>query len=279
MGIEIGRLGVEDLPFAKGLTDGEEWNRGETDWRRLLALEPDGFFKANLDGVEAGIVGSMRYDRVSWINSLIVGKGFRGMHVAEALMRHCLDYSERSGATTIKLDSVTGVEPFYERLGFRAEFRSLRYFGKVREPRNVKNNVSTPDLDEVLALDREEIGIDRGKVLRALFSEPSARHFASRDGAGITGYLLTRQAQGRVDLGPCVVRDGDLGTAEELIRAATAAIDSPTFKLCVLGKNEGAARMIGDLGFEPVGGTTRMSKGVPFDEPLSIVTMMSPEKG
>ena len=279
MGIEIGRLGLEDLAFVKGLTDGEEWNRGEMDWRRLLALEPNGFFKASYDGIDAGIIGSIRYDRVSWINSLIVAKEYRGRHIAAALMERYLDHSKRSGATTIKLDSVTGVEQFYERFGFRPEFRSLRFFGTVEEVGAAPSGIFAPSLDQVISLDRREVGIDRSRVLRALFEEPTARHFGCGEADGITGFLLTRQAQGRVDLGPCVVREGDLGTAEDLLRAAVAAITSPTFKLCVLGKNGGAIRLMEDLGFESVGGTTRMFMGVPFDEPDSIITMMSPEKG
>ena len=279
MDIEISQFTDEDIAFGKELTDSEDWNRGESDWRRLLLLEPDGFFKATVKGVKAGMVGSIRYDRVAWINSLIVRREFRGRHIGEALMKRCLDHVTSSGATSIKLDSIQGVEPFYERFGFRTEFPSLRFLGNVKDIIPPRMGFSRPRLDEVLTLDRKEMGIDRGRIIRALFEDPTGRCFAYDGDKGLNGYLLTRQAQGRVDLGPCVVKDTDLGTAEDLLRAATISIPSETFKLCVPGKNGDVADMIRSIGFEQFEGPTRMWMGVPFEEPVSIVSMMSPEKG
>ncbi len=279
MGIEISQFTERELKFGKQLTDSEEWSRGVSDWKRLLSIEPKGFFKASLDGNDAGIIGSVRYDRVVWINSLIVAKEFRGRHVGEALMRHCLDHVIGSGATVIKLDSVPGVEPFYQKFGFRTEFQSLRFMGNVNEIGPPASGVFRPELEEITRLDREELGIDRGKILRALFEEPTGRCFACGEKKGITGYLLTRQGLGRVDLGPCVVKDGDIGVAEDLLRAATSIIPSTNFKLCVPGINTRSAGLIKDLGFKQIKGTTRMSTGEPFDEPFSMISMMSPEKG
>ena len=93
MSIEIGRFTEEDIPFGKELSDAEEWYRNIPDWKRLLRLEPGGFFKAWLDGDDAGIIGSVRYDRVAWINSLIVRKNFQERGVGKALMEHCLDHA------------------------------------------------------------------------------------------------------------------------------------------------------------------------------------------
>lgn len=277
--IEIDRFTEGDIDFGKELTDSEGWNRSLGDWRRLLRLEPKGYFKATVDGLDAGIIGSINYDRVAWINSLIVRKDLRGRRVGEALMFHCLESARRSGATSFKLDSVPGVEPFYERFGFRREFLSLRFMGNVKYIEPPAIEVFRPRLDDIERLDLREMGIDRSRILKALFEEPDGYLFACGTRDEVTGYLMGRQAQGRIDLGPCVVEGGDMYLAENLIRAAMSSIGAATFKLCVPGNNMGAARLVRSLGIEQREGPTRMSFGDGLEEPNSIITMMSPEKG
>ncbi|HEY3419329.1 MAG TPA: GNAT family N-acetyltransferase [Methanomassiliicoccales archaeon] len=279
MSVEIVRFTQEDLAFGKGLTDSEGWNRNEADWKRLLRLEPDGFFKARLDGLEVGIIGFIRYDRLAWINSLIVRKESRARQIGKELLSHCLEAAERSGATSIKLDSVPGVEPFYERFGFRTEFLSLRFMGNVHNIEPPSIEVFTPGLEEVVKLDIDEVGIDRARILKVLFEEPTAHVYACGERNNITGYIMCRQAQGRVDLGPCVVKDGEPVLVEQLLRATVSNISAETFRLCVPGNNVKVAKLIRALGFEQHEGATRMSRGEPFEEPTSIVSMMSPEKG
>ena len=139
--------------------------------------------------------------------------------------------------------------------------------------------VLCPDREDVFAFDRKEIGIDRKKILTVLFDEPTAHCLACEDGNGMTGYLLTKQALGQVDLEPCVVDGGDMKLAEGLLRSATALIGTHRYKLCVPGNNGRAAEMIRNLGFHEVPGPTRMTWGEPFEERSSMIAMMSPEKG
>ena len=53
--IKLRRLGLDDLPAADQLRQAAGWNQTLTDWRRLLALDPEGCFAA-VD--ESQIVGT-----------------------------------------------------------------------------------------------------------------------------------------------------------------------------------------------------------------------------
>jgi len=53
------------------------WNQLEADWRRLLELQPDGCFFAELGGVPLGTVTTCRFGAVAWIAMMLVDEAYR----------------------------------------------------------------------------------------------------------------------------------------------------------------------------------------------------------
>lgn len=51
----------EDIPFGMRLKDEAGWNHTEADWRRALALQPDGCFLAEQGGEPVGTITSCVY--------------------------------------------------------------------------------------------------------------------------------------------------------------------------------------------------------------------------
>ena len=105
------------------------WNQVEADWRRLLDLQPDGCFVAELDGIPAGTVTTCRFGPVAWVAMMLVDKSFRSRGIGRALMSRALDDLDSAGVRTIRLDATPLGRPLYESLDFVAEATFARYLG------------------------------------------------------------------------------------------------------------------------------------------------------
>ncbi len=268
-----------DVPFGTSLTDAEEWHRLPADWGRLLRLEPDGAFKAEVDGRPVGTAAALAFDQVAWIHSVIVLRDFRHRGIGEALMRACLAFVERRGVPTTKLDSVEGVEPFYARLGFREEYPSWRLHGPGLPVGPRLERLGVADQEAVFAFDRAATGLDRSRVLAAVVADHPDRAFLVRDRGRIRGYVIVREGATRDPIGPCVVDPDDPGVAEDLLRAALATAPDRRFRVCVGGYHSTAVDILESLGLSRESHSTRMARGPPFAESKACYAMISAEKG
>lgn len=279
MALEIRPFTLADVPFGKMLTDAEDWHRAEEDWIRLVHLEPEGAFKAVVDGIPAGTAAVLRFDRVAWIHSMIVLPDFRRKGVGEALMRACMDFVERRKVPTTKLDSVDGVEPFYARLGFRKEYPSWRFLGDRVPGKAPATRLRPKDRSDVFAFDRSMTGLDRAAALAAILRDHPDRAFLARARGKVSGYIIARRGDYRDPLGPWVVDPEKPDSAADLLRSVLTTGTDQKFRMCVGGYNEEALRIAEELGFEKAGHSTRMYRGEPFAESRACYAMISAEKG
>lgn len=277
--MEIRPFTLEDVPFGMMLTDAEEWYRVPQDWARLLRIEPEGAFKAVADGIPAGTAAVLAFQRIAWIHSMIVVRELRGRGIGEALLRACLDFVDRRGVPTAKLDSVQGVEPFYARLGFREEYPSWRLLadGEPGTPRAAR--LRPKDRDAVFAFDREATGLDRRRALEAILADYPDRAFLVRSRGKIRGYVILRKGERRDPVGPWVVDPEDPGVAADLLASVRAVAGERKLRMCVGGYQGQALRIAEDLGFVRADHSTRMVRGEPFDESRACFAMISAEKG
>lgn len=279
MSLEIRRFTLDDIPFGKMLTDGEDWHRATSDWVRLVKLEPEGCFLAVDDGIPAGTTAAVTFGWLAWIHSVIVLKELRSRGIGEGLMRACLEFLDRRGTRTVKLDSVAGTEPFYGRCGFEEEYPSWRMLadGRPGEPRATR--LRAKDYPAVFAFDREATGIDRSAALAAILKDHPDRAFVVKRRGRIRGYVIARHGDYRDPLGPWVAVPGDSGVAEDLLRSALTTASGQKFRMCVGGYQEEAVKIAEGLGFEKVGHSTRMFRGARFEEARACFGMISAEKG
>src|SRR5258705_12655293 len=112
---------VADIPVGMRLKDQAGWNQLEADWRRLLDLQPDGCFVAELGGSPVGTVTTCRFGPVAWIAMMLVDVRFRRCGIGRALMSHALEDLDAHGVCTVRLDATPLGRPLYETLGFVAE--------------------------------------------------------------------------------------------------------------------------------------------------------------
>src|SRR5437867_4267393 len=94
-----------DLPLGMRLKQQAGWNQLETDWRRFLDMQPDGYFVAEMDGVPVGTTATCIFGPVAWIAMVLVDAAARGQGIGTALMRYAIIFLERQQVRSIRLDA------------------------------------------------------------------------------------------------------------------------------------------------------------------------------
>jgi GNAT superfamily N-acetyltransferase len=268
--ISLRRLTLADLDFGMRLKDAAGWNQTPADWRRLLALNPEGCFVALADGVRAGTVTGIPFGAMGWVGMMLVDPDQRRLGIGRALLKRIL-HSLEADCASVRLDATPLGKNLYDTEGFKDEYRLER---RLRSPAPAKAPPLPPaadrDLPELLALDREAFGYDRSALLRALLGElpPFTAVARGKDGR-LEGYLLARPGTRADFLGPWVARDAS--TAEALLQAAVAALATrPLFVDAVL-PNPAAAGIATRLGFTPQREFIRMARGgEPYRENIRL---------
>src|SRR5687767_2893594 len=103
--ISIRTLTPADLPVAMRLSSQAGWNQIEADWRRFLAMQPDGCFVGEFDGIAVGTTVACVFDDVAWIAMVLVDTAARGRGTGTALVRHALEYLDGMGIPSVRLDA------------------------------------------------------------------------------------------------------------------------------------------------------------------------------
>lgn len=199
-----------DLALAMRLKQQAGWNQLEADWRRMLAMQPDGCFLAEVDGVGVGTTVACVFDSVAWIAMVLVDSEVRSQGIGKGLMKHALDFLDRQGVRSIRLDATPMGQPLYEKLGFAVEYTLIRYAGVLPVPQDFEVGSATvrtagrETWGALVNLDTAINHTNRGKFLSALFAEDPAAVKHVVQGDVLAGYLTVRPGCNALQLGPCM---------------------------------------------------------------------------
>jgi ribosomal protein S18 acetylase RimI-like enzyme len=265
--LDIRQMTAADVSLGMRLKEQAGWNQLEADWRRFLAMQPDGCIVAEVDGAPVGTAVGCIFGSVAWIAMVLVDVAVRGRGIGKALVEHTVSFVEGQGATCVRLDATPLGRPVYEKLGFLPQFSLTRYAGALAveaRPPASSNTPQTPariarrdDFDAILALDRSVTRTDRRKFLLRLFSERPDMQLVER-GGNVEGYLAVRHGSGALQLGPCIASaDG----GERLLRDACHRREGERVFLDVPLSHEGAVRFAESAGLVAQRTLTRMCRG------------------
>ena len=110
---------AKDIPAGMRLKEAAGWNQTTRDWANLLAIEPQGCWVYEADGVVTGSTTAVLYGQdLAWIGMVLVLPEYRGQGIARRLMQHALRYLDERGVRCVKLDATGMGKPLYEQLGF-----------------------------------------------------------------------------------------------------------------------------------------------------------------
>src|SRR6266550_1105460 len=103
--IHIRLMTSANIAHGLRLTQQAGWNQRVEDWQRFLAMQPDGCFVAEWDGVFVGTTTTCLFGRVAWVAAVLVDEAHRRRGLGRALMQHALAFLEQQGVTTVRLDA------------------------------------------------------------------------------------------------------------------------------------------------------------------------------
>jgi len=278
--INIRLLFESDITAAMQLKQAAGWNQTEEDWRRLLALEPNGCFAAVKGGRLVGTTTTTTYgNELAWIGMVLVDPKERRQGIATRLMNVALNYLNGKVAT-VKLDATAQGQPVYERLGFEVESVLERWSG-TPNARNAKaSNVLDEDgIHDVLALDRLAFATDRSKLLKKLIDDACVPPVLLRATDGtLSGYALARSGTNADYVGPVVAKTPQ--HVETLLDEVLSDLPEPRVYIDFNTGCSANTALLSDRGFVKERDLIRMVKGGPGRKtsPL-IVAIAGPEIG
>ncbi len=223
MTIAIRQLTLADVDWAAGVLAATGLSARQPELRRYLALEPAGYYAAEVEGRPAGLGGFLAYGSFAFIGNMAVTPEVQGRGAGRAVLARLIDSIERLGVPAILLEATPEGEPLYRKFGFAAEHPTLAYsrtgpapVGPASSPGGLAvHALRAAELDAVAAFDRPRFGGARRHVLARFLEDFPGRAFVARrpDGA-VAGYLI---AQARI-LGPWMAEGA--AAAEALLVAA-----------------------------------------------------------
>ncbi|PKN67147.1 MAG: hypothetical protein CVU57_04140 [Deltaproteobacteria bacterium HGW-Deltaproteobacteria-15] len=258
-GVTIRCLTSADLREVDQLRAELGWNQTISDWRRLLALAPEGCFAAERNGKIAGTCTSVCFgDELAWIGMMMVHPASRRQGIGGRLLRSCIESLRRRGLKCIKLDATPMGLPVYTHIGFLPECTLTRWEHQGllpdAEPSSSVQTLSEKHWPGVLALDSQTMGISRAFLLQSLAATSLLALVYVSEGS-ILGFGMLRSGARANYLGPVVALPG---IGEMLVRVLLSRNDDRLTFWDVLDLNEPASALARQLGFTPARPLTRM---------------------
>ncbi|MBN1806687.1 MAG: GNAT family N-acetyltransferase [Sedimentisphaerales bacterium] len=275
---KIRRMTIEDVDFGLKLSRQAGWNQIESDWLRLLKMEPDGCFAAEYAGRSVGTTTTCVFNGTAWIAMVLVEEGFRGKGIGTELLRYCLNYLDERNVKTVRLDATSRGRPLYEKLGFVPEYQLVRFEGASSCNRsNIVAKVNPAMLRDIVELDRRMSGTNRGKLFGRFLEEFPEDIYVVRRGDKIEGFIISRPGANAVQIGPCIA-NAEVGPV--LLQDALARCKGKSVFVDVPVDNVGAVKIAESSGLKIQRYFMRMYRGQRIEDNVEAIWSSSgPEKG
>lgn len=220
----VRRLEARDIDAAIALTDLESWGYTRSDFRRLLALSPEGCFVADLDGEVVGVLTTTTYDELAFLGAVVVRPELRGRGLGQRMMEVALDHLQSEGVRTVRLYAYLRAISFYERLGFRGEYEVVRWRGPAETGRfSAVRPALRTDLEAIAHFDTQHFGADRFRLLERLSDELGSTFLVAEARGRIRGYVVGNPSGSSCEVGPWVVEPEQGAVATDLLRGLILA--------------------------------------------------------
>jgi GNAT superfamily N-acetyltransferase len=262
------------------------WNQTAADWRLFLKQSPSGCFVMERGSTVVGTATTLPYgNRFAWIGMVLVDPEFRKMGIGTQLLHKTIEYLDQSRIPALKLDATPLGKPLYTKLGFVTEFEIERWILKrpprifSTTPRSRHSDLSSFQLAEILKLDEELFGADRGLLLRALQQQsPEFTTAVSEDGL-LKGYSFGRCGLFADHLGPWMA--SSRASAEQILQSFLQQSLRETLIVDCMKSNPFAIELLGSHGFSLSRPLTRMVRGLNAfpGSPDSFCGILGPEFG
>lgn len=281
-GTRVRSLGERDIDAAIALTDLEGWGYTDADFRRLLALSPEGCFAAEREGRVVGVLTTTTYDGLAFLGAVIVRPELRGKGVGRMMMEAALEHLRGSGVRTVRLNAYLHAVRFYENLGFHGEHEVIRWQGPIvaGKPTGARP-IRGSDLSPLAQFDAEFFGSSRRDLLVRLADEFPEAFLVAERGGRFQGYIVGNVSGDSCEVGPWIVAPGRTDIATNLFHGLIAATGASDIAFSGPSRNTDLLEFIRNIGYEEVFRALRMwwgEDGFP-GKPAGVWALGGLEKG
>lgn len=270
---------LDDRDTCLELFDEAGWGNTEDDFRRMLHYALGGCFLAD-DGV--GMVSTVNYGSVGWIGNLIVRLKERGKGIGTELMGKAIGHLQECGVQSIRLDAVEKAVDLYRRLGFREEFRSLRYRGTARSVYgDLASEMKETDLKTVFELDETYFGVSRERILNHIYMEYHEHCFTAWEGSRLEGYIMAKLGDPVNRVGPWICNPRRPDLAGSLWNSLMQSFEGNEMWIGIPEDNMAAIHFVKGSGFIEQPSSFRMCLGecTPMGKVTGRFSIGAPDKG
>lgn len=234
----------------------EGWNPGLHDAECFYQADPNGFWLGELNGEPIGGLSTVAYDEhFGFLGLYIVKPQFRGQGYGLQIWKTGMGYlgSKRN----LGLDSVLAQQENYQKSGFQAAYRHIRYEGRGggETPVNPIPLNAIP-FDSLVTYDRQHFPAPRQLFLKHWIEQPETIGLGVIRSGELVGYGVLRACHTGNKIGPLFANEPQI--AEELFQGLKAfAPDQPIY-LDVPDANPEALKLAERHSMKPVFSTVRM---------------------
>lgn len=236
----------------------------EPSLRRLLSLQPDGWYLALLDDEPAGVGGAVNYGPFAYLGMMSVLPSAQKRGLGSALMESILGWLDRQSCPTVLLNARPRAVSLYARYGFNEIDQTLQFehAAHISRPYQAPPGLTTlqeADLPTLAAFDAPAFGASRRAVLSRLFAENPQRFLVSVETNGqFSGFLQV----GSTSLGAWHATRPE--NAEKLLLRALALLSASFLTISVPASNSTALLLCQQAGFKLALTLPHMLRGAPL---------------
>lgn len=259
--MQLQSFGHEDVDEAKELSDAAGWNQIESDWHRIIRVQPDGCLGVWDDGRLVGTTTFVIYGNdLAWVGMVLVHPDYRGRGTGTRMVRAAIEMLDHKNIPVIGLDATESGRPLYEREGFHEVVPIVRWSGilRVRPLQHVRvESISTGSGDAVQRLDRSIAHVDRSRLIDQLIEADEVEGFAAYGShQKIKGYMFLRPGRYAWQAGPLLAEDTH--TAKQLLSTAAEVTEDQDVIVDAVD-DFGLPALLDEVGLAPARRLTRMT--------------------
>lgn len=269
----IGPMRPDELRVLDDWAAQEGWNPGRADLNIAAAVDPGAFIALRQDGALAGGGSIFRHDDgFGFMGLFIMRADLRGQGLGARLWRWRLEALQRRlrPGATIAMDGVYAMTPFYERGGFVAAHRHVRFEGVAAGvARPGISDLDGEDMAGVAAIDAACFPANRQAFLRLWIGQPGAHAVGWREHGVLRAYGVARPCRVGFKIGPLYADDAP--AAESVLSTLLARIAGQRVQIDIPEPNAEAVRMAQRHGLSESFGCVRLYHGPDPKLPLERI--------
>jgi hypothetical protein len=262
-GFTITPMRENEMDILDGWAAAEGWNPGLSDLRIARHADPEAFIALRDGETLAGGGSIFSYDGCfGFMGLFIMRADLRRKGLGTALWhwrRDALLRRLQPGAA-IGMDGVFEMVPFYEKGGFRAVYRHLRYQGIATGRRSSRViALSMADFDDIENFDRTFVPAPRTAFLEGWLGQTEAHIAGIREGGWIVAYGVARRCRVGFKIGPLFAERADL--AADVLGDLMASIAGQQVQIDVPEPNAPALDIVNSFDLSMSFGCVRLYHG------------------